>query len=71
MTDVSSLVEKPDYNTKNSEIEGKTYWSDHNHDEYITTSEFNKLSAENFNEKLKQENLVAKTDLHTKVKRPI
>ena len=37
--DVSSLVKKTDYNTKISDIENKI--TDHNHDKYITTSEFN------------------------------
>ena len=38
--DVSNLVNKTDYNTKISEIQNKV--SDHDHDKYITTSEFNK-----------------------------
>ena len=37
--DVSSLVKKTNYNTKTTEIENKL--ADHNHDKYITTSEFN------------------------------
>ena len=41
---VSSLAKKTDYNTKISEIENKV--SDHNHDKYITTSEFNTLAAD-------------------------
>ena len=57
--DVSSLVKKTDYNTKISEIENKV--SDHDHDKYITTSEFNKLTAENFKARLSQANLVTKT----------
>ena len=40
---VSNLVTKTDYNTKISEIEKKV--SDHNHDKYITTSEFNRLTT--------------------------
>ena len=36
---VSNLVKKTDYNTKITEIEKKL--TDHNHDKYITTSEFN------------------------------
>ena len=42
--DVSSLVKQTDYNTKVKEIENK--FNDHNHDKYITTSEFNKLTAD-------------------------
>ena len=45
--DVSSLVKKKtDYDTKISDIEKKI--TDHDHDEYITTSEFNKLTTEHF-----------------------
>ena len=36
---------------------------DHNHDEYITTEEFNKLTADNFAERLKEAILVTKTDI--------
>ena len=43
---VSNLVKKTDYNTKINEIEKKI--TDHNHDKYITTPEFNKLTSENF-----------------------
>ena len=38
-----------------------------NHDKYITTPEFNKLNAENFAARLKQVNLVTKTDFHNKL----
>ena len=41
-TDTSNLVKKTDYNTKISEIEKKI--TDHDHDKYITTQEFNKLT---------------------------
>ena len=44
--DVSSLVKKTDYDTKISEIVKKV--SDHNHDKYITTPEFNILAARVF-----------------------
>ena len=63
---VSSLVRKTDYNTKITEIENKL--TDHNHDDFITTAEFNKLTAENFASRLKQANLVAKTDSDDKLK---
>ena len=46
---VSNLVKKKqknDYNTKISEIENKIT-TDHDHDKYITTQEFNKLTSEN------------------------
>ena len=40
---VSNLVTKTDYNTKISEVEINV--SNHNHDKYITTSEFNRLTT--------------------------
>ena len=36
---------------------------DHDHSKYITTQEFNKLTAENFTARLKQANIVAKVDI--------
>ena len=54
------MVKKTDYNTKISEIEKKP--TDHNHDKYVTTPEFNKLIGENFAARLKQANLVTKAD---------
>ena len=48
---VSNLVKKTDYNTKINEIEKKI--TDHNHDKYITTPEFNNLTSENFAARLK------------------
>ena len=56
ITDVGSLGKKRDYNTKISEIEKKLI--DHNHDKYITTSEFNRLTAEHFAARLAQSNLI-------------
>ena len=60
MPDVSNLVKKKDYNAKISGIEKKV--TDHDHDKYITISEFNKLTRENFASRLAQANLVTKTD---------
>ena len=62
---VNGLVKKADYNTKISEIEKKI--SDHNHDKYITTSESNKLTTENFKARLAQADLVPKTDFAIKL----
>ena len=64
--DVSSLVKKTDYNTKITEFENKI--SDHNHDRYITTSKFNTLTAEDFAARLKQANLITRTDFDDKPK---
>ena len=44
--DVSNLVKNIDYDTKVNEIEKKN--TDHSYDKYITATEFNKLTAENF-----------------------
>ena len=51
--DVISLVTKTNYDTKISELEIKL--TDHNHDKYITTPEFNTLSADVFNLRLAQQ----------------
>ena len=44
--------------TKISEVENKIA----NHDKYITTPEFNKLTSERFTARLKQTDLVTKSD---------
>ena len=41
--------------------------TDHNHDKYITTTEFNALAADVFNSRLAQPNLIAKTDFDAKL----
>ena len=43
---VSNLVKRTDYNTKINKIEKKI--TDHNHEKYITTPEFNKLASKKF-----------------------
>ena len=58
---VSSLVKKIDYDTKITEIEKKL--TNHNHDKYITTPEFNILAASVFNARSEQANLITKTDI--------
>ena len=63
--DVSSLVKKTNYDTKISELEKKL--TDHNHDKYITTPEFNTLAADVFNARLAQANLITKTDFDAKL----
>ena len=62
---VSSLVKKTNCDTKISELEKKL--TDHNHDKYITTPEFNTLAASAFNARLAQANLIKKTDFDTKL----
>ena len=54
MPNVSNLITKTDYNTKVIEIDKKL--TNHNHDKYINTSEFNKLAADIFNARLAQAN---------------
>ena len=51
-------LKKTDYNTKVNEIEKKI--TDHYHDKYITTPEFNKFTAEIFDLRLKHANLASK-----------
>ena len=62
---ISSLVQKTDYNIKITEIEKKLI--DHNHDKYIKTLEFNTLDADVFNARLAQANLVTKKDFDAKL----
>ena len=50
-------------NTKTGEVENKIPDNSKN----ITTQEFNKLTAENFAARLKQANLVSKTDFYNKL----
>ena len=61
---ISSLVKKTDYDVKIIEIKKKL--TDHNHDKYITTSEFNTLADHAFNARLAPANLVTKTDIDAK-----
>ena len=63
--DASSLVKKTDFNTKMSDIEKKI--TDHNHDKYITTPEFNTMVADVFNVRLAQTNVITKTDFDAKL----
>ena len=65
--DASDLVKKTDYKTKINEIEKKI--TDQNHDKYITTEEFSKLTSENFAAILVQANLASKKDIAKFVKK--
>ena len=58
---------KTDYNTKISEIENKIT-IDHDHDNYITTLEYNNLTPENFIARFIQANLASKNDIANFVK---
>ena len=62
---VSDLGKKAYYDSKISGIEKNV--TDHDHDKYITTSEFNKRTTENFKARLAQANLVTKTDFDAKL----
>ena len=66
LPNVSNFVKKKDYDTKTNEIEKKL--TDHDHDKYIITAEFNKLSTEVSDARLKQAGLVTKTDFDDKLK---
>ena len=60
MPKVSNLIKRKDCETKIAEIEKKV--TNQNHDRYITTSEFNKLTKEDFAARLAQANLITNTD---------
>ena len=57
---------KKDYDTKITEIEKKI--TDHDHDKYITTPDFNNFSERVFTARLAQANLITKADFDDKVK---
>ena len=61
---INSLVKK-DYDVKITEIKKKL--TDHNHDKYISTSDFNTLAADVFNARLAQANLITKTYFDAKL----
>ena len=63
--DISSLVTERDYNAKINKIEKKL--TDHNHDKYLTTPEFNKFTAEIFATRSALANLTKKTDFDIKL----
>ena len=56
-TDIKQLL----YNTRIFEIENKIL--DHDHGKFITTQEFNKLTADSFAARLAQANLATKVDI--------
>ena len=62
----SNLVKKTDYNININEIEKKI--TDHIHNKYITTPEFNNPTAKSFAARLAQANLATKTDFDDKLK---
>ena len=62
---VSNLVKKTNYDTIINETEKKI--TDHTHDKYATTPEFNNLTAENFAARLAQADLVTKDDFDNKL----
>ena len=66
-TDTSNLVKKTNCNTKTNKIEIKI--NDHNHDNYFTTQESNKLTLKNFASRLAQANLASKTGIANFVKK--
>ena len=55
---IIQLKKKTDYNTKTCEIEKKI--SDYDPDKYVTTPEFNKLTAENVPARFTQAKLASK-----------
>ena len=65
---ITNLVKKTDYTTKISKIEHKIT-TDHDHDKYMTTQEFIKLTSENFTTRLTQANLASKSGVANFVKK--
>ena len=66
--DTNDLVKKAYYNTKFNDIEKKI--TDHDHSNmYITTQEFNKLTTDNFADRLKQAISGSKSDVADFVKK--
>ena len=63
--DESNLVKNADYETKTTEAEKNV--TNHNHDKYITASEFNIVTAEIFAASIAQANSVTKTDFDHKL----
>ena len=59
------MVKKTNCNTKVTEIKKKL--TNHDHDKYIGTQEFNKLAADVFNVRLSQAKLITKTDFYAKL----
>ena len=59
------VIKLTNHNTKITEIENKL--TNHNHDKFIDTQEFNKLAADVFNTRITQENLITKTDFDAKL----
>ena len=66
-SDTSNLVQKADYNGNIPEIEKKIF--DHDHGKYITTQEFNKLTAVDFAARLAKVKLATKADIADIVKK--
>ena len=58
-------LKKRDYDTKISDIEKKI--TDHNHDKYITTPEFNTMTTNVFSTRLAQANVITKTDFDARM----
>ena len=59
------MVKKANYDTKISELEKNL--TEHSHDRYITTPEFNALAADVFSARLTQANLITKADFDAKL----
>ena len=64
---VSNLVKKFGCNTKISKTEKKN--TNHDHDKYITTPKFNKLTTKRFAARIAQANLASQNDITAVVKK--
>ena len=59
------MLKKTDYNANVTEIESNR--NNHNHDKYIDTQEFNKLTADVVNARIAQANLITKTEFDSRL----
>ena len=66
MPNVSNIIKKTDSNTKISEVKNKITAD---HDQYITTQEFNKLTLENFATRLPQEKVASQNSIANSIKK--
>ena len=66
MPSVNSLVKKQTITQKLLKLKNKL--TDHNHEKYITTPDFNTLAAVIFNARLTQVNLITNTDFDGKLR---
>ena len=63
ISNIRNLVKKLAATQKSMKLKKWKKITGHDHDKYIATPEFNQITAENFAARLKQGNLVSKSDI--------